>query len=60
MIDGTITFRLAQFIDWVSEEAGGCIRAKKRWRRTVQMQDMEIIRSRGANGFETDADMLKK
>ena len=29
MSDGTITFRLAQFIDWVSEEAGGCIRAKK-------------------------------
>ena len=24
------------------------------------MQDMEIIRSRGANGFETDADRLKK
>ena len=29
MSDGTITFRLAQCIDWVSEEAGGCIRAKK-------------------------------
>ena len=60
MSDGTITFRLAQFIDWVSEEAGGCIRAKTDGEGQYQTQDMEIIRSRGANAVETDADRLKK
>ena len=59
MSDGTITFRLAQFIDWVSEEAGGCIRAKKMEKDGTDAGYGDN-QSRGANAVETDADRFKK